>query len=178
MGYLLAILFALGLIGTGAGYWHGLDVGEQRYAAKLEVAQQKVQEQAKQLVDEAVQHQADVVAAFDKGRADVQEKTKIVYVKGAQYAANDKALSSPQCVMADASLLLLNNSRADLSAAAAAVAALGLSEHVANNGPVVRSPVPAEPAGRSAVPGVSAKPAGLHGPDEIPGVGLSLHRKP
>jgi hypothetical protein len=123
----------------------------------------KVDAQAKQLVDEAVQHQADIVAAFDKGRADVQEKTKIVYVKGAQYAANDKALSSPQCVMAPDSLQLLNGARADLSTAAAAVAALGLSEHVADHRPVVRSPVPAEPAGRGAVPAVPAKPAGLRG---------------
>jgi hypothetical protein len=176
--YPLIILLVLAVVGTGGGYVKGRSDGGALYQAKAEAAEAKVTAQAKQLQDEALQKQADVVAAFDKGRAEVQEKTKIVYVKGAQYAANDKGLSNPVCRMDDASLLLLNGARADVSTAAAAVAALGLSEFVADKRPVIRSAVPAVDQGRGTVPGVSSQPAQLRSTDAVPGNNLSLHPKP
>jgi hypothetical protein len=112
MGYLLAILFALGIVGTGAGYWHGIDVGEARQQAKTAVAQAKVDEQVKQLRDKEVQHQADIVAAFDLGRSKNEQKAQIVYVKGGQAVAADSGIRNPVCVMAADSMGLLNAARA------------------------------------------------------------------
>ena len=178
MGYLLLGLLLLAAVGTGGGYWHGIDVGEQRYKDKLEAAQQKVQEQADKAKADALQHQTELVTAFDKGRAATEEKTKIVYVKAEQYATNDKALSSPQCVMSDASVQFANAARADLSTAAAAIAALGLSEPAPAPGREVQHAVPAVDQGRSSVPAVPAKPAGLQGADGVPGAGVPQHPKP
>ena len=181
-GDVVLYLILIGIVAWGASvgcsYWYGGHEAVTAYQAKEQVAQAKIEDQAKKLIDDAVQKQSEVVAAFDKGRVEGQAQAKVVYVKGAQYAANDKGLSNTQCVMGTDSLLLLNGARADLSTAAAAVAALGLSQPASDQRSIVRGTVPAESAGRGAVSGVQGQPSQLHGPDAVPGNNLSGHPKP
>jgi hypothetical protein len=118
MGYIFLALLVLGVIGTGAGYWRGSVEGEAKAAAKIEAAQAKIEQQAKEAQAAEVQKQAELVAAFDKGEANARVVTHTIYVKGQDNVAKDTGLSNPSCVMSDDSLLLLRGALAGMRTAA------------------------------------------------------------
>jgi hypothetical protein len=179
MLYIVGGLLLLALLGTGGGYVKGRNDGVDLYKAQLELAEQQVREQQAQLEDEAIKKQSEMVTAFDKGKSEGLANAKIVYVKGAQYVANDKALSNPVCRMDDASLRFLQSARADVrTAAASAEPAAGLPGPGSVERPVVRSAVPAVDPGRGAVPGVPQQPAQPSSTGQVPGQRVPSHPKP
>ena len=142
------------------------------YQKQVDAAEAKLEQQAKEAEDAAIQKQSEIVAAFDKGKTEGQAQAKIVYVKGAQYVAADKGLSNPVCVMGADSLQFLNSARADLRTASLAAGPSGLSRSGGDNGPVVRGTVPAVDPGRGAVPGVPQQPAAVRNTGQVPGSGV------
>jgi hypothetical protein len=180
---LTLILILVAVVGTfgglGGGYWKGTLDGEKKQEARAIAAEAKVQAVTDKLVAEETNHIDDMVTAqkvgFDEGR----KQAPIAYAKGAQYVAADQGLSNPVCVMGADSMQFLNSARSDVRTAAAAGGPThGLRGSGSDNGPVVRSVVPAVDTGRSTVSGVPQQPAQLRGAGQVPGLGVSAHPKP
>jgi hypothetical protein len=179
MLYLIVGLLALAMIGTGGGYYKGRTDGVDIYKAKVEAQQREIEAAAAELKQKEANNLIDMEAAFDQGKQEGQQQAKVVYVKGAQYAASDKGISNPVCAMSDDSLHFLNLARSDVRAAAAASGpGSGLSQPAANNGQDLRGAVQPSGAGREPVSGVPGEPAPLRGAGQVPGLGVPAHPKP
>ena len=179
MLYIFVGLLALAMIGTGTGYWKGRTDGASIYEAKIAEQQKELQDAADKLKEKDANVVIDMSAAFDQGKAEGQQQAKVVYVKGAQYAASDKGISNPVCVMSDASLRFLQLARTDLRAAAASGEPnSGLSGPPADNGQDLRGSIQPSGSGRSSVPAVSPGLPQLRVDQPVQGPSVPAHPKP
>jgi hypothetical protein len=177
MLYLIIAIFVA--VGMGLVYNAGREQGVNSYKVQEAAAQAKIEQQAKQLHQEAENKIIDMQAAFTAGEANAQVVTKTVYVKGQAYVASNAVFSNPACVVPADGVLILNSARAGVrSAADPAGTVAALSDAGVAAGRQTGNAVPATDTGHGTVGAVHTDAGTASGGGQVPAGSVRPVAKP